>query len=235
MSRRMFWIGASLLVLMQVGCMSRGFNRGELQQQIGVVKPAFDDKEIEKAYNKKPLLPKPFKLAVFFKSPKSLNRQEPAWRWSDEDKDLLGSAVAELKAKGIVSDVFPIVSSVVADEDLKSLRLAAAQHGADALLIIGGAGEIDRYINKWGWSYALLLPAFLVPGSEADTLFVANAAMFDVKNEYLYLTAEAEAITKETYVAAFDKSDKALLKDAKTQAIGRLKAEIEKMVAGKKL
>jgi hypothetical protein len=112
--------------------------------------------------------------------------------------------------------------------------LAAAKHHADALLVIGGAGQIDRYINGLGWTYALLLPTLFVPGSEADTLFITNASLWDVRNEYLYLSAETEATTKKTYIAAFGKQDKELLNDAKTKSLMNLKEELSKMIKGKK-
>lgn len=221
-------------LVFQVGCASKGFNRGELKRQVGVIKPTFDEKEIKNAFNKKPNLPKPFKLGVYFAPPKS-GLGEKQWRWSEQDKALLEEVGKELKAEGLVTDVFPILSSLVQDDDLKSLRLVAAKHQADALLIVTGAGQIDRYINGWGWSYILLLPTLFVRGSQADTLFMANATMWDVRNEYLYLTAEAEATAKETYVAAFGQQDKELIDQAKTQALGNLRQELKKMIKGTKL
>lgn len=130
---------AVLLGSQLLGCTSTGFNRGELKQQIAVGKPVYDEKEIKDAFDKKPNLPKPFTVAVYFKTPKSNHGGEASWRWTDEDKKVLEDLGAELKAEGTVSDFFPIMSSLVADEDLKSLRLVAAKHHADALFVIGGA------------------------------------------------------------------------------------------------
>lgn len=231
----LFLISFGALTSLHVGCASKGFNRGELKEQIGVIKPKYDDNEIKEAFTKKPNLPKPFKLAVYFKSPRRSKGMDGEWRWTEQDKALLEEIGKELKAEGVVSDVFPIMGSLVADEDLKSLRLVAAKHHADALLIVGGVGQIDRYINNWGWTYALLVPAFFVPGSEADTLFLSNASLWDVRNEYLYLTAEAEATTKKTYIAAFGKQDKELVDQAKTESLNNLKGEIKKMIKGTKL
>jgi hypothetical protein len=224
----------SLLSLSAAACASKGFNRGALKDEIGVTKPVYDDKEIKEAYNKKTNLPKPFKLAVYFKTAEG-KRGQSDWRWSEEDKAQFDEIGAELKKKGIVSDVFPLISSLVTSDDLHALRLVAAKHGADALLVVTGAADIDRYINGWGWSYALLLPALFVPGSKADTLFMASATMWDVKNEYLYLTAETEATTSDTYIAAFGKKDKDLINAAKSQAGGKLKAELTRMIEGTKL
>ncbi len=219
-----------ILCFLITGCAS-GFNRGQLKQQIGVIHARFDDGDIQAAYNKKAALPKPFKLGIFFKSPAN-----EKWRWSEQDKAYVTEElVKELKADGLVADVFPISNTLVADEDLKSLRLAAAKHQADALLIVGGGAQVDRYMNNWGWTYALLLPAFFVPGSKADTLFVANASLWDVRNEFLYLTAEAEATRSKTYVAAFGTKDKDLIVEAKLEAMSGLQTELRKMIKGVKL
>jgi hypothetical protein len=226
-----------LWLLLPTSCASKGFNRGDLKDQIAVTKPEFTSSEISDAFNKKPNLPKAFKLAVYFKSPSlpsnsSHKLSSVDWRWTEQDKEILETIAAELKKDGVVSDVFPIMSSLVADEDLKSLRLAAAKHQADALLVISGAGQTDRYINNLGWTYALILPALFIPGSEADTLFVTNAALWDVRNEFLYLTAEAEATTNKSYIAAFGKQDKELINEAKTSSLIQLKSELYKMIKG---
>ena len=219
----------------QTSCASKVFNRGELKQQIGVIKPTFDDKDIKAAYNKKTNLPKPFKLAVYFKSPANSARSASDWRWTPEDRAILEEVSKDLVADKIVADVFPIVSSLVQDEDLRSLRLVAAKHQADALLVVSGAGQIDRYINGWGWTYALLVPALFVKGSQADTLFMSSASLWDVKNEYLYLAAETEATTSDPYIAAFGKKDNELINEAKTKSLQSLRAELQKMIRGEKL
>ncbi|WII73227.1 hypothetical protein QJS83_04990 [Bdellovibrio sp. 22V] len=223
-------VGASLIL--QLGCKSKGFHRQELTNALGVTKPEFDDAAIKAAFKKKPNLPKPFKLAVFFKTPKNFQGGLASWHWQEKDKALFTDMAPSFN--GAVSEIFPIVNSVVESEDLKSLRLAAAQHGADALLVVSGTGEIDRYINKWGWSYILLLPAFFVPGSESDTLFLANAVIYDVKNEFLYFTVESEAQTNDRYIAAFHPSDKELFNKAKSQALQKLQAEMQQMLLQKK-
>lgn len=233
-------LGSLLWLLLHTSCASRGFNRGDLKEQIAVTKPEFNNSEIKDAFNKKPNLPKAFKLAVYFKSPSlspnnSHKLSSVDWRWTEQDKSILETIATDLKKDGVVSDVFPIVSSLLVDEDLRSLRLAAAKHQADALLVISGAGQTDRYINSLGWSYTLILPALFIPGSQAETLFVSNAALWDVRNEYLYLTAEAEATTNKTYIAAFGLRDKDLIDDAKTSSLNQLKVELSKMIRGSKL
>ena len=235
---KIFSIRGAVFVLMGLiysGCSSTGFNRGELKDQVGIAKPSYDEKEIKDAYNKKPNLPKPFKLAIYFKAPIENGNRQSDWRWTEQDKLNIEEIAKDLKAQGLISDVFPITGSVVKDESLKSLRLVAAMHQADAILIVGGAGQIDRYINHLGWSYIFLVPAFFIPGSIADTLFITSASLWDVKNEFLYVTAEAEAVTTDNYIAAFGKSNKERLEEAKAQSISKLKDEIKKQIQGTKI
>lgn len=232
-----FLIPLILFSLLQFSCslFRSGFNRGELSEQIGVVKPVYDDNKIKEAFAKKANLPKPFKLGIYFKEPVNTKKSNDVWRWTEQDKTLFEEFAKELKSDGLVSDTIPIMSSIIGESDIKSLRYSAAKYHADALLVVSGAGQIDRYINKWGWTYTFLLPAFFVPGSEADTLFMTNAALWDVRNEYLYITAEAEANLNNTYIATFGKQDKELFNQAKTEALNSLKAELKKMIKGQKL
>lgn len=231
----------ALLMLLNSAC-ATGFNRKALEEQVGTVHAEFDERDIEKAYLKKPNLPKPFRLGVYFKAPASLRtayrpRAEPAqdWRWTEDDRKMLTELALDLKKRGLVADVFPLLSSVVAGEDLKSLRLAAAKHQADAVLVISGAADVDRYANNWAVTYVLLAPTLFVPGSQADSLFLSSATLWDVKNEYLYMTAEAEGVAHDRYAAAFGKSDKELINDAKNRSLTNLKGEISRQLAGERL
>ena len=232
MSLKTIYFSSALLLLgfLQIGCASKGFNRGSLQEMLRGDQPKYDDKEIKEAFNKKPNLKKPFRLGIYFKSsPKS------TWRWTEQDKAIFDELTNELKNNGTLSTVFPIMDSLVNEDSLKGIRLVAAKHQADAVLIISGATEVDRYINSWGWTYILILPTLFVPGSEVDTLFMAQASLWDVRNEYLYLTAESEVTTKKTYVAAFGKSNKDLITQTKTGSLNKLKDELKKMIKGTKL
>src|SRR6185437_6321460 len=103
------------------------------------------------------------------------------------------------KDRSEVSDVFEISPAVVTSSgDVKSLRLAAAQHGADALMVLSAGKDTDKYTNQWVWTYFAIIPAFFVPGSNTDVLFMTHAAMWDVRNGYLYLTADSESTHGQT-------------------------------------
>lgn len=210
------------------GCSATGFNRGDLRVQMGVLNPTVNDSDIEEALLKKPNLPSPFKMGVYFK------RTGPDWRWTEEDKTNLLKIGSELRSEGLDLTVFPILGQFVPYEDqgLKPIRLAAAKHGADAVLIINGIGTVDRYSNKLAWSYILLVTPFFIPGSEVDALFMADATMWDVRNEYIYMTTEAEGLIHNTYIPVFRDDDKEIIIKAKKIALAKLKIQIKDMLKG---
>ncbi len=224
-----------MTIALGAGCSSSGFNRGALKEQIGVAKPVVTDGEIKDVLNRKPNLPKPFKLAVYFKPPvapgnESLNQP---WRWSEADKTALTQVATDLKNEKVISTVYPVLETLVDDHSLRGIRLAAAKMGADAVLIVEGAGQTDRYINGWGWTYALILPALFVRGTQTDTLFMVSASMWDVRNEYLYLTAEAEGQSHATSSPAGGETDEVLFDRARADAMARLKSQVVNSVQGK--
>ncbi|CUS36178.1 hypothetical protein [Candidatus Nitrospira nitrificans] len=77
---------------------------------------------------------------------------------------------------------------------MEGIRLAAAEHGADAVLIVNGIADVDRYNNYSAFLYLTIVGMWLVPGTHADSLFVLDGAMWDVKNQYLYLSVESEGV-----------------------------------------
>ncbi|MSM41563.1 MAG: hypothetical protein GJT30_18260 [Geobacter sp.] len=216
---------AVLLVLMLTACASsRGFDRGNLRGQIPDQQRVTEE-DIQRVLELKPQLPSPFTLAIYFVSPSTGSCYGNNWNWLSEDKDTLQSLEAELKGKGILSEVFVISSQIVEESDNQSIRLAAARAGADAVLIVNGVSDIDRYNNALGYTYFLLITPFFIPGTEADGLFMANATMWDVRNQYLYLSAESEGTAKEIKPAVFI-DEKRIIKSAKSAALAALKTEI---------
>lgn len=220
-----------VLVSILTGCAtSRGFDRGSLHGQISAQQQVTEE-EIKKALDLKPQLPSPFRLAIYFASPSTGWRYGNTWSWRGEDKDKLLSMGTDLKDKGVISDLFVISDYMVEGNDNKAIRLAAARAGTDAVLIVNGACDIDRYNNAFGYSYFLLITPFFVPGTEAEGLFMANAAMWDVRNQYLYLAVEAEGTAKESKPAVFI-DEKRIIKSAKAAAFTTLKVELFSRLAG---
>jgi hypothetical protein len=215
---------------MVTACASRhGFDREALRGQILNQKQVTEE-DIQRGLELRPQPPFPFRLAIYFTSSSTSRRYGSTWSWLDEDKDKFLVIVAELKSKKIVSDFFVISDHIVEGSDTKAIRLAAARAGADAVLIVNGAGEIDRYNNALGYTYILLFTTLFIPGTQADGLFLANASLWDVRNQYLYLSVEGEGTAKEIKPVLFI-DEKKIMKSAKSAALTALKAELSSRLA----
>lgn len=222
-----------VLLLSIVGC-ARGFDRGALRDQLNHESPAqISNSDIQKALELKPQLSFPFRLAVYLQRDKaertaygdslrSLN-----WRWEGEDKDYILSLEEKLRSEGVVSDMFIIPPARVAKDDLAGIRLAAAEHGADAVLVVNGITDVDRYNNFASFLYLTVIGLWLVPGTHTDSLFVLDGAMWDVKNQYLYLSAESEGLASKTGPQMILK-DRDSVAEAKRKALQSFGPELKK-------
>lgn len=207
-----------LLAISITGCTaSRGFDRGSLRNQLTSSQKQVTEEDIKKVFAIKPQLTMPFKLAVYFAPTR--------WGWLGDDKNKLLELAADLKAKHIVSDMFVLNDALLEGSDNKAIRLAAARAGADAVLIVNGISDIDEYNNPLAASYILLVTPFFVPGSEADAIFMMNASMWDVRNQYLYLSVEAESSASETRPAFFIEPSR-VVRNAKNTAVSALAKEL---------
>lgn len=186
------------------GC-ATGFDRGALRERLASEPLQVTEQDIKAALELKPQLRFPFKLGVYLQAesrgpsygyPSGLRPGE--WRWTEADKSEILSWRKPLTKEGIVSDMFLISDVASAGTDLKNVRLAAAQHGADAVLIIRGASQVDRYVNPLSVLYLTIVGNWIVPGSNVDALMMVQGALWDVANGYLYATTDAEAETKKT-------------------------------------
>lgn len=214
-----------MLLLALTGCVtSKGFDRGNLRSQIRDEKVVTDE-EIQKTLALKPQLPDPYRLAIYFAPPRLNRWYGRTWDWRHEEKDMIMALAGELKAAGAVSDVTFFNDDMLEGTDNRAIRLAAARTGADAVMIIRGTSDIDRYNNVFGYTYLLLVTPLFVPGTVADGLFMANASMWDVRNQYLYLFAEAEGNSRQTRPAVFIQESE-LIKAAKTDALIALRKEL---------
>ena len=186
-------IWAQLLILVAASvvfaaCSARGFDRGQMRQDLGDEPRAVTDQDIKTALAQQPQLKFPFKLAVELRSGECY---ECGDAWREEDKQEIMSWGQQLKQSGMVSDMF-LVPDVFAKKDLKDIRLAAAQQGADAVLVVRSVDGTDEYLNPASFLYITILGAWIVPGNDVDALVMLRGAMWDVGNSYLYVTVESE-------------------------------------------
>ena len=145
-------------------------------------------------------------------------------RWSPDDKERLLAAGRALEKKGIVSEAVFVSEGIATGDDLKAIRLAAARHGVDAILVVSGIADVDRYNNDLGIAYVFVVTPLFVPGTVSDALFLSHAALWDVRNEYLYASVEADGSASETGSAVF-------LRDQEVIGIAR-ESSVEELAAG---
>ncbi len=209
---------------------SRGFDRGALSQMVRPQTPEVTDEAIAKTLAVRPQLTPPFRLAVYFRSGRKLGDTGEDYGtqpWTGADKDAVLSKLSPLVGGGVLSQLIPVADAIVGGEDLKSIRLAAARTGADAVLFVSGAGQVDRYNNWSSALYFTIVGLFVVPGTRTDALYLANATLWDVRNEYLYASAEAEG-TDHTTGTPLTVDDTQVLASARLKGMGALGEEVEK-------
>ncbi len=209
-----------------IGCAGRGFDRGALVRAARVGQPEVTDAEIARTLALRPQLTFPFRLAVWFRQPqKDHYSRASVFRWRDEDREAVLGALRPLVAERIVEEVVPIADVTIAGEDLRAARLAAARHGADALLVITGASDVDRSQNAAALLYVTIVGFWIVPGTHADAMFLATGSLWDVRNEFLYATAEAEGTSGRTRPFAL-LEDGEVVAEAKRAAVADLAKEL---------
>lgn len=218
-------LAAFCLMAVMTGCaVSKGFDRGALRQSL---QPPATDQEIQAVLDLKPQLPAPFKLGVYLSSGGNYSRR---WYWTNEEKDALLAYGEELKKAGMISDIRLVSDFTVevrkstfmsgySGGSLKDIRLAAARYGVDALLIVNSVSAVDRYNNFAALLYWTIVGLYLVPGTHSDALVMINGSLWDVRNEYLYATEEAEAVAR-TLGSAMLLEDVSAIDQAKQKAIG---------------
>jgi hypothetical protein len=221
-------ISAFAFLIALAACASpRGFDRGKLQNSVSP-DALVTEEEIQRVIELKPQLPRPFKLGIYLARPIS-RHWSSSWDWRPSDKDAILGVGESLQGTGLVSETIFISPATAQDEKLKSVRLAAARHGVDAVLVVRGVSDIDRYNNALGVAYALIVTPLFVPGTVVDGVFVSHAGLWDVRNGFLYASVETDGESSTTGPAAF--VDEAMVvKDAKERSLASLAEAIRNRI-----
>lgn len=172
------------------GCASMGMDRGPVEPMAEGESPVIDNTQIASELERRPQLSEHVRVGVYFLAPtKVVGEGEATWRWDAEERQQIVQAAETVDR----FELFPIAEQLVSGTDVVSLRLAGARSGADAILVVDGRAEQRSRANGWVATYPLILPIFFAPAQELDTLFRSEATLYDVRNGFLYATAEAES------------------------------------------
>lgn len=223
------------------GC-ATGFDRGAIQERLSGDQLQVSNQHVSEVLALKPQVRFPFKLGIYLDSGRAgYSERSPRERiaslgsveWRVADKEKVLAALDFLKGRGVLSDAFYISTMTASGGSLEEVRVAAARHGADAVLVVRGVSQVDRYVNPLCLLNILILPGWLVPASHRDALVVVASALWDVRNGYLYATAEAEG-TGSVLRPSFTIDDQQAIERAKEKALADFAAEVARRIEGLK-
>jgi hypothetical protein len=219
-----------LVLLLSAGCAlrPRGFDHGRLVRAARVDRERATDAEIAGAIAGHPQISFPFKVAVWFR-PAGWWR-EFRFHWSEEDREAVLDPLRTLTASGTIAQVIPLPDTVVTGDDVRAARLAAARHGAELVLVVTGATEVDRYHNAAAVLYCTVAGLWAVPGTHADGIFFATASLWDVQSGMLLLAVEAKSAFGATGPALLLSNEEVVV-TAKRAAVAQLSDDLGVRIA----
>jgi hypothetical protein len=218
---------ACLVLLLSACGGSGGFSQAQTRELPPQAQPEVNHPDVQRALALRAQLPAPYRLGVYFRG---AGDGDAAWRWEPEHRKAVMAMLGRVSQHQAVTEAFAIARATVAADDLRSIRVAAARHGADAVLVISGHDEVEDGLNAWATTYVALLPMLFVPAGELDVRFMAHAELWDVRNEYLYVAAEAESEAHQTRALPFIDRQEAT-RSAQDGSLERLGGELERRFA----
>jgi rhombotail lipoprotein len=211
----------AVLLPLMAGCFTTGLDRSALISKMHQEAPNFHvvDDDIAKVQALRPQLQFPCRIAVYL---------VPTTQWTSKEKEQIKAWGDTLKKEGAVTDFF-IMTGMFApaagnSSNLKDARIAAAKHGADALLVLHGGCQTDSYLNPAALLNLTIVGGFLVPASHRDALFVVEGALIDVSNGFLLASMESEGqgkIVRPTFIV----EEKAAVDHARKEAVAAFGSE----------
>ncbi len=183
-------------VLAAVGC-SPAYNRTVMEQELQDTRQILvDDIDVLRAGEVRPQLPLPFRLAVVPPSVMNVRHWGVPEELEGERREILAWG-DKLRAAGVVSDLVIIpqmlIQTSAPSADLyRQLRVAAARLGADALLILRSATDVDSTVNPLCVLDLTIVGMFVVPGHHKDALTMLEGILVDNRNQFVYLALSAE-------------------------------------------
>lgn len=213
-----FSIALALTMTVSAGCAkSHGFDQAAMIEALRV-DPAPNHKNTPLASQESRLSP-PFRLGVFFAdhdfpSRPSISKVE----WLSADRDQLLRQLMPLRDQHILADTFVLMDATLRAENIRGVRQLGARYGADLVLLVDGAGAVDRYNNRYAWFYPTLIGAYLAPGTESTALVMVTGSLLAVRSEWQAPIQSAEGVAKLVGSAVLVE-DNAALKEAKSHAI----------------
>ncbi|EHQ06678.1 hypothetical protein [Leptonema illini] len=194
-----------------------------------------DVASIHTELQRRPQLRFPTRIAVFLDQPPT-RRGEAPWRFTASEIEQVTGLEEELRAAGVASQLFlmteqtAILSGLAHQWDqanLETIRLLAARHGAEAVLVISGESRVTASANPLSIMYLTVAGVWLIPGSHRDALFYIRASLWDVRNQFLYASVQAEGEATQLRPYGFI-SEESVVESAKSKAFADFTPELRK-------
>ena len=221
---------------------SRGITREDTRAALTQDALAFSSNSIREIDGLAPQLEAPFRLAIaprIGRSQVSLNyygrRLEDTPRvvpWTADERAIIEERLLPFVESGVVSEFVWMPSLLVDPEDeqglLVSVRRAALREQADAVLLLHSVDTCYTDANLLAILDLTIVAGLFVPGHAIHATSAMGALLVDTRNEYLYLTAVADAEVKKG-AAAFkiEKRSHDAGRAARRQALTHLTTQVE--------
>lgn len=213
------------LALFALGC-AHGFDRDALRERLNDGTLQITDRAIAEAREQRPQLKLPCRVAVYLRPVGDRD-----WRWTPDDRTDMEALAALLKQEGVASEVLVLPDLLAGKGEMKDLRLAAAQCGADVLFLVSGAGQTDSYKNAAAVLDLTVVGGYVIPASHKDALFMMEGVLLDVDNGYVYAGVRAEGVGK-VVRPTFVIEERDAIAPAKRAALANFTAETLKRFRG---
>ncbi len=219
----------SIALLLLAGCASSlGLDRRALDALVQRDFEAIAGTAVMEASSAPHLTP-PLKLAIYLQPTGYLHRQ---FEWNAEDRDRLMTWAAALKAEGLLSESWFLPDSSLPSRTIGALRAAARRYRADLLLVVSGAGAIDRYNNaKAGLWYWTIVGAYVADGTHSEALARLKGSLWSVGSGELLGTDEGEGMAKRVGPAA-TLDDRDTIGQAERLALEQLSIRVGERLGG---
>ncbi len=214
------------ILILIVSCASRQDRQSTIAEKVFDLiedyQKSFGEKQALALLDERKPLEGPVRIAVYFT--RTLKNREIArnFNWTYTEKDQF---INDLDKSPNISRVFELIRPRGIDEDIRSLRLLAAQQGADTLLMIQGAYDLATDLNASAISYLLVLPVFFVKGNDVKGTFISQALLWDVKSPVVHLGIQSEGKDEERRPIAF-RNPEAIIEEARGESLEILSKKI---------
>jgi rhombotail lipoprotein len=209
----------ALIMTVLVGCASsQGFDRTAMSDALHV--DSIPESQLFASQGIQLFMP--LRLGVFFVNRDFPNRQfVRKVEWLTRDRKQLLRQLTPLQNEHILVEAFVLMDTTLRGENIREIRQAGAQYGADVVLIVDGTAAVDRYNNRYALLYPTLLGAYLAPGTESNALVMVTGSLWAVRSEWHTPLQIAEGISKVVGSAVLVE-DSTALQEAKERAIDEL-------------